>query len=841
MKTKKNTIIGGIFTVLVVFGLVFTACGSDLTNPPPGGDPQVPIPDPATPAITSQPQGAVYKAGTTAQALSVTATRDDEGTLSYQWYKNNANSNENGTLISGATNAHYTPPTNTNDTSYYYVVVTNTLNGKTAKTTSNAAEIVVNNLVNAAVPAITDQPLPLYNIIGEYAGTLRITADVNDEGTLSYQWYSNTAESNTGGTAIPGETESSYTPPVTTTGAFIYYVVVTNTITDNGDGGNKTAQKASDIAFARNYKRITIRMFVDNKVYDGTTTATVSKIEIDGLDAGEEASINPITARAMFSNKNVGTGKTVTPSGTWTLDTSKEGWEYYMVTRPENVTADISAKPVTISGLSANNKVYDGSPSATVSGTPVVDGKASADTVTVNAGTAKFEFEDKNISNGKNVICNGYTLGGTDAGNYTLTQPNLTANITAKPVTITGLSVQNKVYDGTTTATVSGTAVISGVISGDTVTAITGNAVFEDANAGTGKTVIGWSLGGSDAGNYTLTQPNLKATISKAAGASVSQPTVNGKPTSNSITVNAVSLQTSTGQNTEYAISTANNETNLPAWQNGTVFNGLNSGTIYYVYARSASHINYEAGTATVSAGIRTNVTVTFNSNGGADVSSQPLSYDEKAVKPTDPTRTFTGAITHFRGWYTDNTTFANAFNFDTAITSDIILYADWGYRPGDTGPGGGKIFYRDEAGFTHYTSRTDNVGIKAYYLEAAPVDIPDNLKWASPEYYSTNVSNTEGAIGTGKRNTARILFIDTNAPAAKACSEYSNNGITDWFLPSIVELNQLYVNRNAVGIPYKEYWSSTQESQYSAYTYDFPYIKEIKEHSCSVRAIRAF
>ena len=74
--------------------------------------------------------------------------------------------------------------------------------------------------------------------------------------------------------------------------------------------------------------------------------------------------------------------------------------------------------------------------------------------------------------------------------------------VNPKPVTIT-VSVNNKTYDGTTTAT--GTAVINGKIEGDDVTAV-GTAVFADKNVGTGKTVTfsGYSLTGTDAGNYVL-------------------------------------------------------------------------------------------------------------------------------------------------------------------------------------------------------------------------------------------------------------------------------------------------------------------------------------------------
>jgi len=84
-------------------------------------------------------------------------------------------------------------------------------------------------------------------------------------------------------------------------------------------------------------------------------------------------------------------------------------------------------------------------------------------------------------------------------------------------VTITGLSVQGKVYDGTTTAVITGKPVLKGVKNGDDVTLVQGTVEFEDANAGNGKRVIfsGWSLGGVNAPDYALKIPKLTADIAK--------------------------------------------------------------------------------------------------------------------------------------------------------------------------------------------------------------------------------------------------------------------------------------------------------------------------------------
>ncbi|NBO50075.1 MAG: hypothetical protein EBU80_10205, partial [Chitinophagia bacterium] len=110
---------------------------------------------------------------------------------------------------------------------------------------------------------------------------------------------------------------------------------------------------------------------------------------------------------------------------------------------------------------------------------------------------------------------------GSASGNYTLTQPTLSANITAKALTITNAIANNKVYDGTNIATITGT--LSGIVSNENVMLL-GTGTFAQINVGTGIDVTSTStLNGSDVGNYTLVQPtNLKADITPGAAAKLS-------------------------------------------------------------------------------------------------------------------------------------------------------------------------------------------------------------------------------------------------------------------------------------------------------------------------------
>ena len=259
----------------------------------------------------------------------------------------------------------------------------------------------------------------------------------------------------------------------------------------------------------------------NNKPYDGTTPATISSnnVVLGGVLAGDANNVRLCTNgyTAAFAMAGVGTGLAVSVGGL-TLTGGAAG--DYTLTQPA-LSANITAKTLTITGVTAANKIYDTTTNAVVStnGAALV-GVVGGDTVTLG-GIATGAFATKTVANGKAVTISGLTMGGASAGNYTLTQPATTANITAATLTVTGITANNKVYDGTTAATVNpGGASLLGVLSGDSVTLNTAGATgtFNTATPGTGKTVTvgGLTLGGADAGNYVLTPPTTTANITAA-------------------------------------------------------------------------------------------------------------------------------------------------------------------------------------------------------------------------------------------------------------------------------------------------------------------------------------
>ncbi|WP_017690580.1 S-layer homology domain-containing protein [Paenibacillus sp. PAMC 26794] len=308
------------------------------------------------PTINSQPANETANEGASSPTLSLGATVSDGGTLSYQWYSNVTNSTTDGTPINAATGSTYDAPTTSTGTTYYYVIVTNTNNGvngtKTATTTSNAAQVTVNALVHAAAPTINTQPADETANEGANSPTLSVGAIVSDGGTLSYQWYSNTTNNNTGGTLINGATNPTYAAPTTSVGTTYYYVIVTNT--NNGVNGTKTAITTSNVAVVAIQPALT---YIIENIADQTPAAL-----IQGYVSGSQETLT-------ITVKNIGTGTLtnfeVTSGGTNGTD--------FEVTQPTVSTLNHGAE------TSFTVKVKDSLPAGTYSGTVLISAENMLD------------------------------------------------------------------------------------------------------------------------------------------------------------------------------------------------------------------------------------------------------------------------------------------------------------------------------------------------------------------------------------------------------------------------------------------------------------------------------
>jgi len=242
---------------------------------------------------------------------------------------------------------------------------------------------------------------------------------------------------------------------------------------------------------------------------------------------------------------------------------------------------------------------------------------------------------------------------------------------------------------------------------------------------------------------------------------------------------------------------------------------------------------------------------VFFDSNGGSLVNPiRDVEPGSAIAAPADPSIDRTDLNQgRFRGWFTDNGVFSTKYDFSSPVNATITLYADWGYRPGETGPGGGVIVLRDEPifwrdGFYVMESPSGSTpawpSYKAYYLELSP-DL-GSLEW------SLTISSYLGSLGNGtgygRWNTAIILASDSAAPASKACRDYRGGGKDDWYLPTMEEFGYIYPLIGQSGIPNTgEYWCSIGGGEYTIAMHlpDYSGSYYFANTKKSVRAMRAF
>jgi hypothetical protein len=169
----------------------------------------------------------------------------------------------------------------------------------------------------------------------------------------------------------------------------------------------------------------------------------------------------------------------------------------------------------------------------------------------------------------------------------------------------------------------------------------------------------------------------------------------------------------------------------------------------------------------------------------------------------------------------------------------------------GDTGPGGGKVFY----------VQAPTAMAPFQYLEAAPnnwsgesADIA--MDWCNVVSHFlplfTNASNptdtetaaTSTTIGSGFRNT-KVMLANCASGAANAVALYNGGGKIDWFLPSKDELSLLITGIEFVGgFQMGYYYSSTEASATEAWVQYIMYGTKLESPKVTAfyfRPIRAF
>jgi hypothetical protein len=187
------------------------------------------------------------------------------------------------------------------------------------------------------------------------------------------------------------------------------------------------------------------------------------------------------------------------------------------------------------------------------------------------------------------------------------------------------------------------------------------------------------------------------------------------------------------------------------------------------------------------------------------------------------------GTTYYVRAYATNSvgTSYGNQFQFTTPVIPTI----GQNYL-------GGKVAYILQAGDPGYDANI------LHGLIAASSDLSMGIQWYNGSYILSGTIGT--SIGFGFSNTNTIVSVQGGGSyAAKICYDLVENGYSDWHLPSLDELNKLYINKSIIGgFANDYYWSSTEFDNYDAWILGFSnglQVNDAKFNEYYVRAVRAF
>jgi len=267
------------------------------------------------------------------------------------------------------------------------------------------------------------------------------------------------------------------------------------TVTDGNNGGNYAVSYVDNTASTINTAALIVTAAASQKTYDGSLSA--SGTGVVGTLAGAGDSVAN-AGSLSFTDKNAGTGKTVTVTGVQIKDSSGADMTgNYAITSASSNSGVITP---------ANASISEASKTVTYNGA-----NQTQDAPTLSGFLAGDNIQASGAASGRNAgtYSSNLVATGTDVGNYNITYVNapLVINKLGASITATGTSV---VYNGQTQT--QGAATLSGFIAGDSVAA-TGLASGRNVgayNSGLGAT-------GADAGNYTIQFLNAPLTITQRA------------------------------------------------------------------------------------------------------------------------------------------------------------------------------------------------------------------------------------------------------------------------------------------------------------------------------------
>jgi|GEM_PF-1874697 len=233
---------------------------------------------------------------------------------SYQWYFSNANINSGGLAVSGATTNQYTVPgTTTTGNRYFYAVITDALCGTTI--TSNVSRVVT----RSGAPLVVGlQPIANRVICINSSLTLNTLGGGGSSSSYTYQWYQNSSANNSGGTAITGQTTSSFSIPANVSGVYYYYVVITDVGCGNSISSNVSQitvnnlpsvsiSSATQVA-CQNVSANQVQALITGgggnisyQWYSNTVNDTTTGVSVGAVNGGQTVAYSPSTVNSGVS------------------------------------------------------------------------------------------------------------------------------------------------------------------------------------------------------------------------------------------------------------------------------------------------------------------------------------------------------------------------------------------------------------------------------------------------------------------------------------------------------------------------------------------------------------
>ncbi|WP_248922390.1 InlB B-repeat-containing protein [Olsenella intestinalis] len=284
---------------------------------------------------------------------------------------------------------------------------------------------------------------------------------------------------------------------------------------------------------------------VATRPYDGTTDVTSqvekSALSLSGAVAGERPTLDAAVLAATLDAPGVG-DRTATVTGVALAAGNPANANYRIAAGEGGAQATASCKvdprELSVSGLAATPRAYDGTTVVEVTGTPVLSGEVAGETVGL-ADAPLSGTLDSAGSGDRTATVSGLALdpAAPANANYALPTVTLPVAISRRPVSVEGVSVESKTYDGTTSATASVSGVtFPGSVAGDEL-ALDGSklsAAFVSPGAGdaVAATVTGLALDAAlpSSANYELTAATASTAAAIAPAELVVRPHASSAP-----------------------------------------------------------------------------------------------------------------------------------------------------------------------------------------------------------------------------------------------------------------------------------------------------------------------